>query len=173
MAISVSFHLSFDLLFYYLSTLVNPKKSLYLVPTSSIIYPPITSTTEMSTPNGPIPTGDQVPKLLGTIITFDILALMIVILRFVSRRIAHADLWWDDWLMLPAFVCLDSNRFSLPAHTNVFQITFIASIVVDAGGIGARLLNSSHHISHIQISRMAPGSMCKRPACKSFPTFSR
>lgn len=71
----------------------------------------------MSTPNGPVPKGDQTPKLLATIITFDVLAVIIVLLRFVSRRLAHANLWWDDWFMLPAMVM------------------FIASIVVDAGDI--------------------------------------
>ena len=59
---------------------------------------------DMSTPNDPVPTGDQTAKVLGTFITFDILAAIVVILRFVSRRIAHANLWWDDWLMLPAVV---------------------------------------------------------------------
>ena len=73
---------------------------------------------EMSTPNEPVPTGDQVPKLLGTIITFDILAFTAVVLRFVSRRISHASLWWDDWFIIAALVSFqpDFNECTIQMH---------------------------------------------------------
>lgn len=91
----------------------------------------------MSTPTGPAPKGDQTPKLLATTIIFDVLAVIIVLLRFVSRRMAHANLWWDDWFMLPAMVGLGFRKPSSEAthfQRNI-QVMFIASIVVDGGGM--------------------------------------
>ena len=104
----------------------------------------------MTTPTAPVPTGDQTPKLLGTIIPFDILALIVVILRFLSRRIAHASLWWDDWLMFPALVgSLASNLFVRATHSNTLQVLFIASVVVDAGGTGALSQTGFVTASHV------------------------
>ncbi|KAL9064995.1 MAG: hypothetical protein Q9157_007634 [Trypethelium eluteriae] len=46
----------------------------------------------------------RIPGLLfANVFTFSF-ALIIVILRFVSRRLSHLPFWWDDYLMLPALV---------------------------------------------------------------------
>ena len=58
--------------------------------------------------NGPPPGIDlaetQVPRILGVNIATFTLAIIAIILRFVSRRISRAPFWWDDWLMIPAIV---------------------------------------------------------------------
>ena len=32
---------------------------------------------------------------------------VVVTLRFISRKIAQAGLWWDDWMILAALVRID------------------------------------------------------------------
>ncbi len=58
--------------------------------------------------NGPPPGVDlsetQVPRILGVNIATFALAVTTIVLRFVSRRLSRAPLWWDDWLMIPAIV---------------------------------------------------------------------
>lgn len=46
----------------------------------------------------------QVPRILGVNIATFCLAVFAIIARFTARRLTHASLWWDDWLMLPAIV---------------------------------------------------------------------
>ncbi|KAI4240744.1 MAG: hypothetical protein L6R40_004989 [Gallowayella cf. fulva] len=57
---------------------------------------------------GPPPGTDlsasQVPRILGVNIATMCLAVFAVALRFAARRLTHAALWWDDWLMLPAII---------------------------------------------------------------------
>ena len=47
----------------------------------------------------------QVPRMLGINISTFVLAVISIILRFVSRRLSRAHFWWDDWLMISAIVC--------------------------------------------------------------------
>lgn len=46
----------------------------------------------------------QVPRILGVNIATFALACTAIVLRFISRRLSRATLWWDDWLMIPAIV---------------------------------------------------------------------
>lgn len=46
----------------------------------------------------------QVPRILGVNIATFCLAVIAIFARFTARRLTHAPLWWDDWLMLPAIV---------------------------------------------------------------------
>ena len=48
----------------------------------------------------------QIPRILGVNIATLILAIFAVALRFISRRVSNAKFWWDDWLTLPALVCV-------------------------------------------------------------------
>lgn len=48
----------------------------------------------------------QVPRILGVNIATFTLAVAAISLRFTARRLTHLPFWWDDWLMLPAIVCL-------------------------------------------------------------------
>jgi len=43
-------------------------------------------------------------KIVGSLFTTWTLAVIAVLLRFVSRKIAKAGLWVDDWLMLSALI---------------------------------------------------------------------
>lgn len=45
---------------------------------------------------------DQSKAYISSIVSTWALAVVAVVLRFVSRRIARAGFWIDDWLMLPA-----------------------------------------------------------------------
>ena len=47
----------------------------------------------------------QQPHVLISGIVLYCLAVIAVILRFISRRLAGAGFWWDDWLILPPLVC--------------------------------------------------------------------
>ena len=47
---------------------------------------------------------DKRPLLLGVLITLIALSIIIVALRFLTRRLSGAGYWWDDWLILAALV---------------------------------------------------------------------
>ena len=77
-------------------------------------YPP-TSPTDLSASKG--------PQILAAVATTYVLATIAVILRFVSRRISKAQLWWDDWLIIIALVNVifapspaEADWFLAPIH---------------------------------------------------------
>ena len=43
------------------------------------------------------------PVIIWTILTFA-LSLLTSVFRIVARRVSRAGLWWDDWVMVVAFV---------------------------------------------------------------------
>ena len=47
----------------------------------------------------------ELVRLQGSILATWALAVIIVCLRFLARRLSKAGLWYDDWLMIPATVC--------------------------------------------------------------------
>jgi hypothetical protein len=49
---------------------------------------------------------NQGPKVDAIAITAFVLAVVGVFLRFLSRFLTKADLWWDDWTVLLALVRL-------------------------------------------------------------------
>ena len=55
----------------------------------------------------------QVPRLLAVTFATFALATIAVVLRFVSRRLVHTYLWWDDWLIVVAWVRDDHRVVSL------------------------------------------------------------
>ncbi|KAI4234674.1 MAG: hypothetical protein L6R40_006680 [Gallowayella cf. fulva] len=55
------------------------------------------------------PHHDRAPMMLAVFCVFFLLPLIAVTLRFVSRRISHLHLWWDDWLILAAAVIVILN----------------------------------------------------------------
>ena len=42
----------------------------------------------------------ELPSAVSTLV----IAALLVTLRFTSRRLSKAGLWWDDWIQLPAIV---------------------------------------------------------------------
>ena len=44
------------------------------------------------------------PKIIAVSVTLIVIAAIAVILRFVSRILSKAGLWWDDWAILLAMV---------------------------------------------------------------------
>ena len=44
-------------------------------------------------------------RIKGSIAAVWSLAVITVLLRFSSRRLSKAGLWYDDWLLIPAIVC--------------------------------------------------------------------
>ena len=46
----------------------------------------------------------QQPHILASNIIACCLAVIAVVLRFASRKLAGAGFWWDDWLILPPIV---------------------------------------------------------------------
>ena len=55
-------------------------------------------------PEGLDLTESQVPRMVGVNISTFVVALIALILRFVCRKITRMPIWWDDWLMIPAWL---------------------------------------------------------------------
>lgn len=56
--------------------------------------------------------------IIGSVSATWALAVITILLRFTCRRISRAGFWWDDWLMVPAFVRLALPRFH---HLSIHQ----------------------------------------------------
>lgn len=56
----------------------------------------------LSPPSGVNLNGNAQLLIAGAVFSTWVLAVIAVVLRFASRRIAKAGFWVDDWLMLPA-----------------------------------------------------------------------
>ena len=55
-------------------------------------------------PDGMNVYADQEQRVIASGIALIVLSTIFVILRFISRLIANAGLWWDDFLVLLALV---------------------------------------------------------------------
>jgi hypothetical protein len=55
-------------------------------------------------PRSDPPAGNLQPNLYAAVIATPILAIMVVALRFISKRLVHSTMWLDDWLTLVALV---------------------------------------------------------------------
>jgi len=63
--------------------------------------------------------------IIGSISATWALATVVITMRLACRRISKAGFWWDDYLMIPAYVCgflggleqtmLMNRRFSHPS----------------------------------------------------------
>ncbi len=49
-------------------------------------------------------------QLIGLAIFFIIFTSIIVLLRFYARYLARAGFWWDDWILLVAYVSITGNQ---------------------------------------------------------------
>jgi len=47
---------------------------------------------------------DESKDIIGAISATWALATIAIGLRFACRRLSRAGFWWDDWLMVPAYV---------------------------------------------------------------------
>ena len=47
---------------------------------------------------------NQAPRILAISIALMVLSGLAVMLRFLSRMLSKAGLWWDDWVILTALV---------------------------------------------------------------------
>lgn len=52
----------------------------------------------------------RVPTLLGSGITCLGLAVIAVVLRFISRRLGRIKYEYDDWLIIPGLVCAPTHK---------------------------------------------------------------
>ena len=52
-------------------------------------------------------------RIRGTVVFTWSLMLIIVSLRFLARRLSRVGLWYDDWLIIPATVCLFQIHYLL------------------------------------------------------------
>lgn len=70
-------------------------------------------------------------RIRGTVIFTWSLMLIIVSLRFLARRLSKVGLWYDDWLILPATVCLSYipylllyvNGPGIEAESSIYQLS--------------------------------------------------
>ena len=61
----------------------------------------------------------QQPRILASNIVVYCFVVIVVVLRFASRKLAGAGFWWDDWLILPPTVCFE---LILPAKHGVDRV---------------------------------------------------
>jgi hypothetical protein len=47
------------------------------------------------------------PQIIGADMALLALATIAVILRFISRSVSKANLWWDDWILAVALVMME------------------------------------------------------------------
>jgi len=52
---------------------------------------------------------NQGPKIIAVSAVLIAISTIAVILRFLSRMVSKAGLWWDDWLIVGAMVRSDGN----------------------------------------------------------------
>ena len=57
-----------------------------------------------SMPRSNPPAGNLQPNLYAAVIATPILAILVVALRFISKRLVRSSMWLDDWLTLLALV---------------------------------------------------------------------
>lgn len=48
------------------------------------------------------------PRIIGADMALLGLATIAVIMRFISRSLSKANLWWDDWILAVALVMIES-----------------------------------------------------------------
>lgn len=65
-------------------------------------------------PNSGVYYESRVSTLYRDTIALQVLSTFFVILRFISRKVAGAGFWWDDWAIIPALVCLIFSPLVLP-----------------------------------------------------------
>jgi hypothetical protein len=51
-------------------------------------------------------TANQQPRIIGLVAATWALATIALVLQFYCRRLSKAGFWWDDYLMIPAYVWL-------------------------------------------------------------------
>jgi integral membrane sensor domain MASE1 len=58
---------------------------------------------------------DLLPNIYSSVVVTLVVAVVALVLRFISRRITKQKVWYDDWLCVVAFVS-PCSRFSPPRH---------------------------------------------------------
>ena len=64
----------------------------------------------------------EVPKIIAVSVVLIILSTSAVILRFISRMLSKAGLWWDDWVIVAALVmsswatCIQESRLIVSGY---------------------------------------------------------
>lgn len=84
----------------------------------------------------------QIEKLTVLVSFLYAMAMAAVLLRFMSRKVAHLKLWWDDWLILLAAVkssLVSKSKLNFERYLSELieiQIIFTIHIVCLVQGIG-------------------------------------
>jgi hypothetical protein len=76
----------------------------------------------------------QQPKLQGAILSMWLLAVLAVALRFTSRWLARAGLWWDDWTLLLCLVFANSPDLHGETSTDM-RLFFFQQVVATAANL--------------------------------------
>jgi hypothetical protein len=56
---------------------------------------------------------DDQNQIIGSVSATWALATIALVMRFLCRRISKAGYWWDDWLMIPAYVCFHNAHYHI------------------------------------------------------------
>ena len=60
------------------------------------------------------------PDIYGTISTVCPVAVLVVVLRLLARRVSKAGYWWDDWIIIIAMVeCTHSKVRARLVHADL------------------------------------------------------
>lgn len=80
------------------------------------------------------PGQDRGPSLLAIQVVMMMSATTAVVLRFVSRRIGPG-IWWDDWIILAALVCVHLASMKVYSFTQlIFQIPSLGGNIINIVG---------------------------------------
>lgn len=115
----------------------------------------------------------RAPVLYGGTISLQVLSTLVVILRFVARRVAKAGLWWDDWLIVPALVWNISNlsHFLGLQEVGTNELEFSCLIGASARVPGIRFNMPDSVVTQkllVGPSRSSKSSCFSRLACLSY-----
>ena len=90
------------------------------------------------------------PAIIGTGVTFTVLAVTAVALRFGSKRIAHNPFGVDDWLLLFALLCY------FTAEVLVIRCWYSKALVAAMSCTKSQLPSSRCHRTRSELDRRWP-----------------
>ena len=67
------------------------------------------------------------PEINAITITFTVVSVIMVLVRFVSRKVSGAGFWWDDWVSVPT--ALESGiRLLQCSNLSIAQLILLALV---------------------------------------------
>ena len=114
-------------------------------------------------PTQPPPDGDQSQSqaIVGMSLAMLVLSFALVFLRFIVKIFVVKKVWWDDWTILFAFVCLSCFPTLLPIHSPQLPRSFLSPFnaiqIGTAVGTGLDMERINYGFGHHRYYISSPG----------------